>query len=136
MEFTQEQLAKAKAAKSAEELLALAKENGMELTEEEAKNYFEQWHKEGELADEELDNVSGGSCYASDGRMITTLLNDCDGKHFVCKVCGSSELVYQQNSDGYYYTCVNCNLLPICDHCALCSYEGGIWYCNSPAMRK
>ena len=66
MNFTQEQLTKAKAAKSAEELLALAKENGLELTEEEAKNYFEQWHKKGELADEELDNVSGG-CGGPDG---------------------------------------------------------------------
>ena len=60
MKLTQEQLAKAKAAKSVEELLTLAKENGMELTEEEAKNYFEQWHKDGKLSDEELDNVSGG----------------------------------------------------------------------------
>ena len=42
MEFTPEQLTKATAAKSAEELIALAKENGMELSEEEAKNYFEQ----------------------------------------------------------------------------------------------
>ena len=65
MKLTQEQLTKAKAAKSVEELLALAKENGLELTEEEAKNYFEQWHKEGELADEELNNVAGGACYSS-----------------------------------------------------------------------
>ena len=38
MNFTPEQITKAKAAKSAEELIALAKENGMELSEEEAKN--------------------------------------------------------------------------------------------------
>ena len=37
MNFTNEQILKAKEAKSAEELLALAKENGVELTEEEAK---------------------------------------------------------------------------------------------------
>ena len=60
MNFTNEQLTKAKAAKSAEELLALAKENGIEMTEEEAKKYFAELHKEGELADEELSNVSGG----------------------------------------------------------------------------
>ena len=65
MNFTPEQITKAKAAKSVEELLALAKENGLELTEEEAKNCFEQWHKEGELADEELNNVAGGACYSS-----------------------------------------------------------------------
>ena len=60
MKFTSEQLKKAKCAKSAEELLALAKENGMELTEEEAAKYFAELHKEGEIADEELDNVAGG----------------------------------------------------------------------------
>ena len=60
MIFTPEQLAKAKAAKSAEELIALAKENGVELTEEEAAKYFAELHKEGELADDELNNVSGG----------------------------------------------------------------------------
>ena len=60
MKFTNEQLLKAKAAKSAEELLALAKENGMEMTDDEAKKYFSDLHKEGELSDDELDNVSGG----------------------------------------------------------------------------
>ena len=60
MIFTPEQLAKAKAAKSAEELIALGKENGMELTEEEAKKFSAELHKEGELADDELDNVAGG----------------------------------------------------------------------------
>ena len=60
MKFTVEQTKKAKTAKSAEELIALAKENGLELTEEEAKNYFAELNKEGALADDELDNVSGG----------------------------------------------------------------------------
>ena len=43
----------AKGAKSAEELVSLAKENGMELTEEEAAAYFAQLNKSGELSDEE-----------------------------------------------------------------------------------
>ncbi len=60
MKFTNEQLAKIKATKSIEELLALAKENGIELTEEEAAKYFAELHKEGELSDEELNNVAGG----------------------------------------------------------------------------
>ena len=60
MNFTPEQITKAKAAKSAEELFALAKENGMEMTDDEAKKYFAELNKEGELADDELDNVSGG----------------------------------------------------------------------------
>ena len=42
--------------KTVGELLALAKENGVEFTAEEAETYFEQLHpKTGELSDEELD---------------------------------------------------------------------------------
>ena len=61
--FTPELIEKAKSAKTPEELMALAKENGVELTEESAKAYFEQLNpKTGELADEELNNVAGGGC--------------------------------------------------------------------------
>ena len=64
MEINKELLAKAKEMKTPEELMALAKENGMELTEESAKAYFEQLNsKTGELADEELNNVAGGGCH-------------------------------------------------------------------------
>ena len=61
--FSEELIEKAKQAKSVEELLALAKENGMEMTEEQATAYYAQLSpKSGELSDEELDNVSGGGC--------------------------------------------------------------------------
>ena len=60
MNLTAELLAKAKEAKSVEELLAIAKENGIALTEEEAAKYFAELNKEGEIANDELDNVSGG----------------------------------------------------------------------------
>lgn len=62
MNFTPEQLAKAKAAKTAEELCALAKAEGIEATEEQIKSRFAAMHKEGEVADKELDNVAGGLC--------------------------------------------------------------------------
>ncbi len=39
-----ELIARAKETGTVEELLALAKENGAELTEEEAKTYFDQLH--------------------------------------------------------------------------------------------
>ena len=61
--FSEELIEKAKQAKSVEELLALAKENGMEMTEEQATAYYAQLSpKSGELADDELDNVAGGGC--------------------------------------------------------------------------
>jgi hypothetical protein len=53
---------KAKAAKSAEELLELAKANGVEMTADEAATYFAQLNpKSGELDDDDLDAVAGGA---------------------------------------------------------------------------
>ena len=60
MSISKELLEKAKAAKSAEELLEIAKAQHIELTEEQAAKAFAELNKTGELSDEELDNVSGG----------------------------------------------------------------------------
>ena len=61
MELTKELDARAKEAKTSEELMALAKEAGIDMTEESAALAFEQLNsKTGELSDSELDNVSGG----------------------------------------------------------------------------
>ena len=60
MKISKELLEKAKTAKTAEELLAMAKAEKIELTEEEAAKVFAELHKMGELSDEELDNVAGG----------------------------------------------------------------------------
>ena len=62
MNISKELLEKAKTAKSAEELLAMAKAEKVELTEEEAAKAFAELNKTGELSDEELDNVAGGGC--------------------------------------------------------------------------
>ncbi len=53
---------KAKECKSAEELLAFAKENGLEMTADEAKVKFAEFHNVGELSDDELDAAAGGGC--------------------------------------------------------------------------
>ena len=66
MKLTQEMMEKAKTAKSAEELLLLANENGISITAQEADIYLAQLHPtDGELADNELDDVSGGGCNGS-----------------------------------------------------------------------
>ena len=64
-EITKEMVARALQSKSAEELIALAKSEGFELTKDEAEAYM------AELADVELDgremkNVAGGTCYMAD----------------------------------------------------------------------
>ena len=60
MNVSKELLEKAKQAKTAEELLAIAKAEKVELTAEEAAQAFAELNKTGEISDEELDNVAGG----------------------------------------------------------------------------
>jgi hypothetical protein len=65
--YTPELIAKARSAKSAEELFELAKANEMEITEEDAKLYFAQLNANGAVADDELYAVAGGgSCSGGD----------------------------------------------------------------------
>lgn len=62
MNVSKELLERAKTTKSAEELLAMAKAENLELTEAQAAKAFAELNKTGEISDEELDNVSGGGC--------------------------------------------------------------------------
>lgn len=130
MEMNKELIAKAKAAKTAEELLAIAKENGEEMTEESAKAYFEMLHPQsGELSDEELDNVAGGGCHKGDGRLVVTAGHACS--FWECKRCGT------KRPDMYVFTrCNVCKSLCNCNNCYWCSYEKGLWLCNNPNKCK
>lgn len=91
--FTPEQMKLAKAAKSAEELLSAAKEQGIHLTEQEAQTYYSQLHNSGELADDELENVTGGGCLGNPTRPCPR----CDasmkqnGDLWQCPFCGHRE---------------------------------------------
>ena len=99
MRFTNEIIEKVKTAKSAEELLAMAKAENIELTEAQAAKAFAELSKNGELSDEELDNVAGGGC---GGRTPKFSVNDrvshkgSDGK----EVYGT---VVRIGQEKYYY---------------------------------
>ena len=72
-ELTKEKVAKLMSCETAEELMALAKAEGIELTKEEAEAYL------AELSDVELDsdalkNVAGGICY------MAACNDDCSAK--------------------------------------------------------
>ena len=130
-----ELIEKARAAKSAEELMAIAKENGMEMTEEEAAEYFAQLNRSGELSDDELDSVAGGGCHKKDGRMVVSALYGCD--EFVCKICGKNYTEDHTHSRTLPNGAVSrSNITPICDHCKHVTYEGGLWLCNNPNKMK
>lgn len=62
MKFTNEQMKKARMAKSPEELMSLAKLNGIDLSTDEAKKHYDSLHYTGAISDDELANVSGGGC--------------------------------------------------------------------------
>lgn len=88
-----ELIAKVRAAKSAEELLELAKAAGVELTEAEAKTCLDQLHTSGALSDDELDAVTGGwSCHGEpltiSGLPEGTRVEVVNGKS--CSNCGST----------------------------------------------
>ena len=72
------------------EMIALAKENGMELTEESAKAYFEQLNpKTGEVSDDELNNVAGGGCLPwADDPYDTCMADGYCLSDYVCSRCG------------------------------------------------
>jgi predicted ribosomally synthesized peptide with nif11-like leader len=85
--LTPEMIEKAKVAKSAEELLALAKESGVEMTAEEATTYFAQLNpKSGELDDNDLDNVAGGAC--GGGVRVGDTVRVTSGE--TCTICGGN----------------------------------------------
>ncbi len=76
-EISRELLAKAQACETAGELMKLAKENGMELTKEEAEAYMAEFSSV-ELDDEMLKKVAGGDCYNED-TCVYCPRKDCPG---------------------------------------------------------
>ena len=131
--LTPELIEKAKTAKTVEELVEIAKANGVELTAEEAKTYFAQINpKSGELDDDDLDNVAGGACYNKDGyRKINNSVAKCD--LFDCG-CGAFRSVKYDLSANQ---CDNCGKIVACVNCVWAvAQEWGADYCSNPATRK
>ncbi|MGN0349992.1 MAG: Nif11-like leader peptide family RiPP precursor [Roseburia sp.] len=121
MNMNPELMKKAKAAKSAEELLALAKESGMELTKEDAAAYFTRLHeKKKELSEEELDNVSGG-CGSDDSNPAKPsnqlIIGSVIEREECCPKCLETQhkITAIQKRPGYdncmviSFQCINCN---------------------------
>ena len=108
--FTPELIAKAKTAKSAEELLALAKDNNVELTEEEAKTYFEQLNANGAVADDELDAVAGGGSCPGDEE-VTYEPGEIVGLRIRCPDCEYHIGMYVKADGigGCFVTCMQCH---------------------------
>ena len=84
---TPEMIEKAKAAKSVEELLEIAKANNVEMTADEAATCFAQLNpRSGELDDDDLDNVAGGAC--GSGVRVGDNVRVTSGE--TCPICGGN----------------------------------------------
>ena len=119
MELNDKLLEKAKKAETAEELVAIARENSIELTNEEAKTYFAKLNaKEGEIADNELDNVAGGrkcgTIYKDGWPVVVGSFNTCD--------------LYKRNPDSTDIWGDS----TLCDTCTHFSVDGILNVCKNP----
>ncbi len=89
-----------KKAKSPEDLIAFANECSLELSPEDAQKLFDALHAEGELSDDELEGVAGGSIgsFFKDLKKTFESLGDAISDKFKdifygdnCPKCGSRE---------------------------------------------
>lgn len=108
----------AKGAKSAEELISLAKTAGIDMGEENAKQLFGQLHQSGELSDDELNNVAGGGCKSKEEVDVY------QGRRFQLKSmygdmkcsCGGTTFIVER-SDRFAYATDQIILTPRCEQC-------------------
>ena len=139
--LTPEMIEKAKAAKSAEELLALAKENNVDMPAEEAAAYFAQLNpKGGELDDDDLDAVAGGGCESSSGKTVVTSGCSCFNGQFEFILTISPEEFREVGDKMEYYARTdNYNLRKTwftfggygcCGTCRHLEFQGGTGVCG------
>jgi len=106
---------KAKEAKTAAELMELAKAENIELTEKEAQELFTRLHAEGELSDDELGNVAGGGCSESTAlkynvgdivALVSKRCPDCNGSVFRITYAVKDAT----RTSDYWLECIHCKL--------------------------
>lgn len=127
--ITAELIEKAKKTDSKEELFKLAVANGIELDEETLDGYWKKLTEmrkgEGKIADEELENISGGikGTRACNGHLIITSGYGCD--RFQCMYHDNSECPCAKGWER------DCGVIGI-KHCGTCKYlthHTGYMYC-------
>ena len=109
-DFHAEMIQKAKGAKTARELLELAKAEGINMTADEAAIYFAQLNPESsELSDDEIDGVSGGGC----GGNLPLYRNYTMVQDFFCTNCfrmypaSKCKVIHYETRDDVAY-CPDC----------------------------
>jgi hypothetical protein len=89
---------------------------------------------QGEITDDELDSVAGGTCYKQ-GRPVVTVMNSC--KYWTCEKCGGTETQYHAQVGGMsVHACKNCGYKAYCMNCRYCHYEDALWQCYNPNRKN
>ena len=137
----EELILKAKGAKNADEILSIAKENGLDVNREDAKLYIQMNRENGELSDEALDGVTGGAAYTlRDGYLIVTNFHECD--RWKCDQCGGDEIKYiHVASESGWAWAHRCGGYPNgcgkgCATCEYMKYRFPFQICTHPDTRK
>ena len=143
--MSEEILAKARKARSPDELFKMVKDSGFDgFTEENARGYFDLLHQSGEIADEELESAVGGcggskrkyaawwpqvdcnptqrGCKAGPITMNDSAFDIWGYTYWKCKECGESVSYY-----GNYAGCEHAQKLSVLD-CSTCKWSKA----NSP----
>ena len=92
MRISDELKKQAMKAKSAEELLRMARNNHMNITPEEAEHCYSSLHAEDKLSDDELNNVAGGGWCDEEAEYCPACgarLEDCGDGTMECPNCGA-----------------------------------------------
>ncbi len=123
-------LEKAKEAGSAEELVKLAKEHSIDITEEKAEKYLAKIKnstKNGELEDDDLDSVSGGACHIKvDGKkrtVVTSGLKCFTGLYREASI--NAQTTSDVRADWYTFSSKGC-----CGKCEYLDLHWGIGFCS------
>ncbi len=135
--MTNELIQKAKACKSADELLALAKENNYPMTEEDAERIFAELHTEGEVSEEELDNVSGGACHIKVGGEKYTVVtnhvkcfNGCYERGFTGDEFTGAKVIRKDNGTLRSLWMFETMWQDKCGSCLHLEFKNGTGYCG------
>ena len=107
--------------------------HGCEATEQELNAFLSNPKElpQGEVCDDELDAVAGGTCY-KDGRPVVTVMNGCE--YWTCDKCKVSSTVNYYTARGSL-SCTRCSVcgsVTYCMHCEYCHYEDALWQCYNP----
>lgn len=137
----EELILKAKEAKTVEAILAIAKENGLDVSREDAEMYIQMNRESGELPDEALNGVTGGAAYTlRDGYLIVTNFHECD--RWKCDKCGGDRIEYMRvASESGWAWAHKCGGYPnacgkSCATCKYMVYRFPFQICTHPDTKK